>query len=167
MSDGEDVTQAAVEGAEIESDDQEGPDGAQDVEEEATETRKPRIATRPIAPTKQEREEHLPLHITYRSWCPHCVAGKGNANKHMMSDGDGEKMGITWHMDYAFMGDEAEEGMVPTLVEFDEHTGAIWAMLVEKKGATNATVKWSVDKMNESGYESQNMNIKSYQEPAI
>ena len=36
--------------------------------------RKPRVIKRPNAPTKQEVEDHLPLHLPYRSWCPDCVA---------------------------------------------------------------------------------------------
>ena len=146
--------------------DHEGMSNGEEAEEPA-ETRQPRIATRPIAPTKKEREEHLPLHITYRSWCPHCVAGKGNANKHMAAAEDADKLGMTWHMDYAFMGDEAEEGMIPTLVEFDEHTGAIWAMPVTAKGPTAEAVKWSLDKMEDSGYRSQKLTLKSDQEDSI
>ena len=41
------------------------------------ETRKPPVARRPYTPTAAEVEAHLPLHLKYRSWCPHCVAGKG------------------------------------------------------------------------------------------
>ena len=40
------------------------------------EVRKPRIARRPLLPTKAEIDEHYPLHLNYRSWCAHCVAGK-------------------------------------------------------------------------------------------
>ena len=46
------------------------------------ETRRPQIARRPNAPTKADIEEHLPLHLENRSWCPHCVAGKGISNQH-------------------------------------------------------------------------------------
>ena len=50
---------------------------SQSVEAEGEETRKPQIARRPNAPSKADLEEHFPLHLEYRSWCPHCVAGKG------------------------------------------------------------------------------------------
>ena len=46
----------------------------QNTEDEA---RVPRAFKRPDAPTKQELEEHLPTHLPYRSWCPHC-GRKGN-----------------------------------------------------------------------------------------
>ena len=31
--------------------------------------RQPRVGRRPMSPTKAEVEEHLPLHLNYRSWC--------------------------------------------------------------------------------------------------
>ena len=42
---------------------------------EDSETRKPQVARRPHTPTRAELEAHLPLHLEYRSWCPHCRAG--------------------------------------------------------------------------------------------
>ena len=95
------------------------------------------------------------------------MAGKGNANKHMASTESDEKFGLTWDMDYAFMGDDEEESMIPTLVEYDEATGAIWAMPVTAKGPTEEAVKWSVAKMDESGYRSQKVTLKSDQEESI
>ena len=44
--------------------------------EEEVEMRKPRVAVRPVAPTKAEMEAHYPLHLVYRSWCAHCRARK-------------------------------------------------------------------------------------------
>ena len=37
------------------------------------EVRIPRVARRPVLPTKAEIDEHFPLHLNYRSWCAHCV----------------------------------------------------------------------------------------------
>ena len=73
--------------------------------------RRPRVKRKPIAPTKQEVADHFPLHLEYRSWCSHCVAGKAISDRHMSGDKHEESLGVTWHSDYAFMGDEAEEGM--------------------------------------------------------
>eukprot|EP00972_Heterocapsa_arctica_P090949 13417606-Heterocapsa_arctica.AAC.1 len=33
-------------------------------------------------PTKREREEHEALHLPYRSWCKHCVRGRGRNRPH-------------------------------------------------------------------------------------
>ena len=50
---------------------------SQSASAEGEESRKPNIARRPPTPSKADVEEHLPLYLEYRSWCPHCIAGKG------------------------------------------------------------------------------------------
>ena len=62
---------------------------------EEDETRKPQIARRPYTPTAAEVEAHLPLHLEYRSWCPHCVAGKGISMQHRQHVGERVELGIT------------------------------------------------------------------------
>ena len=81
------------------------------------EMRAPRISRRPVLPTKAEIDEHLPLHLNFRSWCAHSVAGKARLAQHIIQPSDRERLGVTIHMDYAFMtAEEAEESMQPTLV---------------------------------------------------
>ena len=69
--------------AEEASDEAEGQGGevtVSDVEEdEAREVRRPHD---PGKPTRKEIEEHLPLHWPFRSWCKHCVRGRGVAFPH-------------------------------------------------------------------------------------
>ena len=50
--------------------------------------RKPRVVRRPNAPTKQEVEDHLPLHLPYRSWCDDCVEALGREWAHLAHDGN-------------------------------------------------------------------------------
>ena len=45
-----------------------------EVEEEV---RKPKPAARPCTPTRAEIYEHEVTHLPYRSWCRHCVHGRG------------------------------------------------------------------------------------------
>ena len=67
---------------------------------ESEESRKPRVARRPNTPTRAEVEEHLPLHIEYRSWCPHCVAGRGVSDQHRTNTGEkSEDLGATVSLD--------------------------------------------------------------------
>ena len=48
-------------------------------------------------------------------------------------------------MDCAFMTvEEAEEGMQPTLVIYDDDKKAMWALAVEQKGVTEGIVKYIV-----------------------
>ena len=90
---------------------------------EEIEVRKHRIARKPVLPTKAEIEEHFPLHLQYRSWCKHCVAGKARSNQHVKKDESAERLGVTWNADYTFMGgeyNEDEDGMQASLVMYDD-----------------------------------------------
>ena len=63
-----------------------------------------------MLPAKAGVLEHYPLHLNYRSWCKHSVAGKARLAQHMVADPGCERLGVTWNADYAFMGaEEAEE----------------------------------------------------------
>ena len=59
------------------------------------EVRKHRIGRRPMAPTKAEIDEHFPMHLSYRSWCKHCVAGKARLDQHRSDDPNRERLGVT------------------------------------------------------------------------
>ncbi len=75
------------------------------------EVRKHKTARRPLLPTKAEIDSHYPLHLNYRSWCKHCVAGKARSNQHMRNkEEDGVRLGTTLNADYAFMSGEHDEG---------------------------------------------------------
>ena len=144
---------------------------AQDVPgppEPHAEVRLPRVARRPVLPTKAEIDEHLPLHLNFRSWCAQCVRGKARLAQHMVQPSDRERLGITVHMDYAFMtAEEAEESMQPTLVIYDDDKMAFWAPGVEQKGVTEGIVKYVAGILDQSGYLGQRLTIKSDQEPSI
>ena len=132
------------------------------------EVRKPRVGRRPILPTKADLEEHYPLHLNYRSWCEHCVAGKARLAQHKVEPSDRERLGVTFSADYAFMGaEEAEEGMQATLVLYDDDKRAFWAVGVAQKGPTEPIVKYIKDVLDQSGYEGEKITFKSDQEPAI
>ena len=83
------------------------------------EVRQHRVARKPQLPTKSEIAEHYPLHLQYRSWCKHCVAGKARSSQHKAKDPEVERLGVTMNADYAFMGgeyNEEEDGMQPSLI---------------------------------------------------
>ena len=153
-------------------------EGEREVEAEAVETaekeegegevRKPRVGKRPLLPTKAELEEHYPLHLNYRSWCPHCRAGKARLAPHLCEPSDREKIGITVHSDYAFLGPaEEEEGMQPCLVVYDDDKNAFWAIGIKSKAVTQSIVKYFKDLLDQSGYEGEKITMKSDQEPSI
>ena len=139
----------------------------------AEEVRVPVVAKRPIAPTKAQLEEHLPLHLNYRSWCPHCVFGKAHSAHHRTAE-EVESDGVTWHMDYCFFGKKSLEEEVSdsdntfaVLVVYDDYMGAFWALRVEKKGSSMDVVKWCCDKLEDSGYAGMKIAIQCDQEPSI
>ena len=109
-----------------------------------------------MLPTKAEIEAHFPLHLEYRSWCKHCVHGKGRSNRHLAKDEDEESLGVTWHGDYAFTSgvgyDETEEGMQASLVMYDDSKDSFWAVGVDEKGATESMIKYGVGIIEQSGY---------------
>ena len=134
------------------------------------EVRKHRTANKPILPTKSEIEEHFPLHLQYRSWCPHCVAGKARSNPHARRDDSSESMGVTWHADYAFMGgeyNEEEDGMQASLIMYDDNKDSVWAVGVDSKGASDAMIKYGVGNIEQSGYSGEKITFKTDQEPSL
>ena len=44
----------------------------------------------PKKPTEEEVKEHQLTHLPFRSWCKHCVAGKGTETPCRRSEGGGE-----------------------------------------------------------------------------
>ena len=110
----------------------------------------------------------MPLHIQYRSWCPHCVHGRGVSSPHR-TDQEVEDLGVaTLSMDYCFMTEEEkDEDICPTLIVYDDKAMSIWALPVENKGPVDYVVKWFVGKLEESGYGGEKVAIKSDQEVAI
>ena len=54
----------------------------QEQEEEARPIHAPTI---PCTPSLEEVRQHRLSHRPFRSWCPHCIRGKGRENKHTRS----------------------------------------------------------------------------------
>ena len=51
---------------------------------EGEEATRPKVARRPVLPTKAEIDEHFPLHLHYRDWSRHCVHGKAKLAPHLV-----------------------------------------------------------------------------------
>ena len=70
--------------------------------EEAREVRAPPI---PTTPSREEVLQHRLKHHPYRSWCPHCVRGKGREDKHTGSKQKDEYFGVPKiSSDYFYIG---------------------------------------------------------------
>ena len=134
-------------------------------EEEAREVRRPHD---PGKPTKKEIEEHLPLHWPFRSWCRHCVRGRGVASPHKKrSDEDKEfPQGRvpTISMDHCFLGSEKSEGTAhenPFLVLYDNQTEGIFAISVPSKAIKPWIVEYVKGVVYELGYSEMKIALKS------
>ena len=151
---------------------------AKEGSEEVEEARNPKVARRPIAPTKAMREAHEVHHADYREWCEHCVAGKGVSHQHRAAEKE-DNGTAEYGLDYAFMTNDgqignAEEigenrmaGASPVIVGYDRQSKGVWAMAVESKGAQDSSVKWVKNKIDESGNSGTKATIRSDQEEAI
>ena len=58
-------------------------------DEGADEAARVEVISSPSPPSRQELLEHNISHLSLRSWCSHCVAGKAKANRHVHSGGLG------------------------------------------------------------------------------
>ena len=81
----------------------------------------------PHEPTEQELEEHLLTHWPFRSWCDHCVRGRGKSGQHreVKREASIPIVGI----DYMWMTGEDDEGgdeslrEMPILALTDQESG--------------------------------------------
>ena len=91
----------------------------------------------------KEFEEHMTSHIPYRSWCKHCISGRGQSDHHRHQLGGGDQEVPTISLDYAFLGESGGESdkLQPMLVLKDRKSGTIRAHMVEEKGANAYAIK--------------------------
>ena len=54
-----------------------------DDEEELADRQVPRLR-KLYKPTRTEIEEHMVMHMPFRSWCPHCVRGRAQTGLHQL-----------------------------------------------------------------------------------
>ena len=133
-----------------------------DKEEKDVGMRKPKIGRIPKAPTKRGLEEHLPLHMPYKSWCPICVSGEGIHNQsRRATEEERERLGTTISLDYCYLTTEGESEEDPkVLVMHDDQLETLWALGVKQKGVTPEVVSWIVQKLDEAGYRGMAITIK-------
>ena len=63
----------------------------------------------PNVPSKEEYDRHQLTHIPYRSWCPHCIRGRGKNAAHQKLDKEIERAVPRLCVDYAFLGQRATQ----------------------------------------------------------
>ena len=101
-----------------------------------------RIAKLESLPSNKEVEAHNASHVPYRSWCPHCVNGKGKASGHRKQDSSQHTV-PTVSMDY-FYSVKPEEGVErgpPSIALVDDNSGMLKSAALKQKGVD----EWSVE----------------------
>ena len=139
---------------------------------ELTEARTPRRAVSPEDPSQAEVEAHkLSGHARFRSWCRHCVRGRGCEAPHTRTQApDSAIPVISW--DYCYLSekqDSTSEPESPTLVMWDSRTKALFAHLIPSKGTDfddlEAVLKLEAADLDRLGY--KRVAFRSDNEPAI
>ena len=102
------------------------------MDDEPEEARQPKTKPDPRLPSKQEIEEHNITHLPYRSWCPHCVAGRGLSIPHRSSDENKDIPKIS--IDYFYMGQEDSEDTLPLLAVKTRPDRVIFSHALVSKG---------------------------------
>ena len=125
-----------------------------------------------VKPNGKEIEEHNRTHLPFRSWCKHCVFGKGQSHPHYQKEK--EEIGIpciSW--DYMYMkgdGSKYEEEDIkdelPIVVWKDNMSKAEGAFVVPSKGDCEYAIRRGAQDVNKIlGY--NKMISKGDQEPAL
>jgi len=114
-------------------------------------------------------EEHNPLHVHYRTWCPHWVAGRAISRQHRRQAAYEEHLGVIVSIDYAFKAaDEKEAETAAIMIAYEHKTKAIWALEVDHKGVDAGTgADWLVERLQVAGYGGTKITSKSDQEASI
>ena len=106
------------------------------------EARAPKLLHDPGRPTRQERIEHSVLHYPFRSWCKHCLRGKGISGPHRKMSAEYREFSKgrvpTISIDHCFLGTEAEEESAssnPFLIVHDADSGALYCIATRTKEA--------------------------------
>ena len=147
-------------------------------EEERTEAKPNKGLNHGIKPSQKEVDEHERTHLPFRSWCAHCVKGKGQSHPHWNKDK--EDCGIaTISWNYFYMNDDENdkteadgdkyghiEGETPIVAWHDSNSKATMCYAVPNKGECEYTIKRGAQDVCEVlGY--NKMIFKGDQEPAL
>ena len=139
------------------------PKESEDLEAESA---KNKSIPNPKGPSKQEREDHEQTHYPYRSWCKHCVKGRGREDRHNRKAKEDEKPEIpTIAMDYCFMGKDDKKALTIIVIK-DSNSKAMKAFITQKGSGDGEIVK-KIQKLIDDQWGRRKIIFKADKEPAI
>ena len=116
------------------------------------EGRRPKALGSPATVSQKMKDEHEVTHLPYRSWCAHCVSGRGRSVNHRgKKDEDKDAIIPRVAMDYFYMHASVggtDDDRSPSVLMVNELTGERYARMVAKKGV-GMEVDWVVRDMVE------------------
>lgn len=167
-SDQEEEAEATEINAENVDDDAAHPRGEVDHDAEEEQAQVPRVVCRPCKPTRAEWEAHQVTHWPYRSWCPHCVAGRAVASPHRCkssADKEFQRDRVpTISLDHCFIGEQDEEGGMAEfawLIMYDSNTEALFALPTGTKEAKEWVIVCIKNLIDQLGYSGVRIGMKS------
>ena len=148
-------------------------DGAEDREEGHEEDEGGELGRRstvrrhdPKQPTAEERKEHELTHLPFRSWCRHCVRGRGK-EEDCKKTGDEDRLVPQVSVDFMFMGEERNGKTISILVARERDSRATMCTVVPSKSTGEWIAKRLMAWLKEVGCEHGDLIIKSDNEPAL
>ena len=99
--------------------------------EDEAEGRTAKAAKDPGGPSAAGVAKHAVSHWPYRSWCSHCVKGRGRSRLHKAA-ADTERTTPVLSADYCFVGGERAENESPVLMMIDSETSRMFAHVCRK-----------------------------------
>ena len=120
----------------------------------------------PQLPSEEEVKCHELTHLPYRSWCSHCVRGKGRATDH--GNRTETRRFQSLHVDYCFVGSAADPRARCILVAKQFGTKYMLASVVPLKGASHEfPAKRMCAFLKVLGLEHRDVVFKSDQEASL
>lgn len=116
-------------------------------------------------PTEAEVIEHAKHHLSYRSWCRHCIRGRGREAPHVRGGEDPNIPEI--HLDYMFMGEEGVSDKLTVLVVRERLSKMTLATVVASKTTGEFAATRVVAFMREIGCDQVRITVKTDNEPAL
>ena len=80
-----------------------------DLIDEGEEGVEPNVLRVPVKPSREEVMKHNTTHIPFRSWCPHCNAGKSKGRLHTKQNKKGDQI-TTLTLDFMWMTEIPKQG---------------------------------------------------------
>ena len=136
-----------------------------DVDENGGEARELTKLHNPSMPSRAERENHNLTHLPFRSWCDHCVRGRGEGAPHFRA-GESEG-GHELHMDFCFMGEQADQRKMTILVARERRTRMTLASVAPSKAHNEFLAGRIQAFLRELGLDRGDLVVKTDQEPAM